>query len=196
MRSRRFAALRPASHRAASLLNATEVSSMKTISPFDGDIAALAERLRQTSIGETVTYESLDGALGRPVRAHRYLLLKARDRVEREDGALFVSVFRTGIKRLPVASYASVGKGTRKAIRRKAARASRRMANGLEHANEAPGEVVRAVLKEQSVLGLIQYASRDSTMKKMLNDEAITAPTPLAVAARGLMTALGVKIED
>ena len=167
---------------------------MKAVSEFEADIAALAERLRQVPIGEVVSYRDLDVAIGRPVRGHRYLLISARDRVEREDGAIFQSVFNTGIKRLPVESYATVGQHSRRTIRRKARTASRRMRNGLEKANDAPADVIRAVSREQSVLGLIEFAAKDKTLKKMLNDEPITAPTPLAMAAKDLMAALGIRI--
>jgi hypothetical protein len=169
---------------------------MRAISEYEADIVALAERLRAIPVGEVVSYAELDDVIGRSVRGHRYLLASARERVEREDGVIFQSVFNTGVKRLPVEAYATVGQQSRKTIRRKARHASKRMQNGLERANEAPAEVVRAVSREQSVLGLIQFAARDSTLKKMLDDEPLSAPTPLAKAAKDLMKALGVKVSD
>lgn len=167
---------------------------VKAISEYEADIAAMASRLREAPIGEVVPYAELDAAIGRDCRARRYLLMAARDRVEREDGALFAAVFNSGLKRLPVEAYASVGQHSRKSIRSKARTASRRMTNGIEKANDVPAEVVRAVAKEQSVLGLIQFAARDKTLAKML-DEPVSSPTPIAIAAQGLMKALGIKFE-
>lgn len=169
---------------------------VKAQSEFEGDIVALAERLRAVPVGEIVTYEQLDKVIGRDCRARRYLLMTARDRIEKDTGAIFAAVFNVGLKRLPVESYASIGQHSRKSIRAKASTASRRMANGLEKANDVPAEVLRAVGREQSVLGLIKFAARDRTMAKMLGEEPLTAPTPLAKAARSLLAALGGKTQE
>jgi hypothetical protein len=169
---------------------------MKAMSEYEGDIAALAARLREVPIGETVTYTDLDAAIGRDCRARRYLLMAARERVENETGALFQAVFNSGLKRLEASAFATIGQQSRKSIRTKARTASKRMANGLSRTNDAPAEVVRAVSREQSVLGLIQFAARDRTMSQMLNEPIITAPTPIARAARDLMAALGVKVPE
>jgi hypothetical protein len=169
---------------------------VKAISPFAGDIDALANRLRALSIGETITYSELDKVLGRPVLKQRYLLLRARARVEREDGALFATVFNVGVRRLPVQAFSTLGYQARSKIRRGARAASKRMAAGLEKANDVPAETMRAVAREQSVLGLIQFAARDRTVAKMLDDVPITSPTPVAQAAKFLMEALGVKMPE
>lgn len=166
---------------------------MKPLSEFEADIAALAERFRQMPVGSTVTYEELDQVIGKPAKRHRYVLLRARDRVEKEDGSIFVTVFNVGVKRLAVEDYADVGSQARGAVRRKARRASQRMSNGLERANDVPGEVARAVGREQSILGLITLISTDKAMKKMLSDQTVTAPTPLGRAAADLMAALGIE---
>jgi hypothetical protein len=55
---------------------------MRTLSEFEADIEALADRLRALPIGEIATYAELDQVLGRPVRAHRYLPVQARKRLE------------------------------------------------------------------------------------------------------------------
>jgi hypothetical protein len=169
---------------------------LKAISEFEGDIATLADQLRALPIDGVITYAQLDKAIGRPVRAQRFLLTAARERIEKESGALFGTVFKVGVKRLPVESYATVGQNARGTIRRKAGRASNRMQNGIEKANDVPAEVLRAVSREQSVLGLIQFATRDTTMARMLHDEPIMAPTPLAKAAKDLMKALGVRLPE
>jgi hypothetical protein len=169
---------------------------MKAMSEFEGDIIALADLLRAVPIGGVVTYAQFDKSIGRSIRAQRYLLQAARTRVEKETGAIFQAVFNVGFKRLPIESYASIGQHSRKGIRRKARVASKRMQNGLDKANEVPADVLRAVSREQSVLGLIQFAARDTTLKKMLDDMPISAPTPLATAAKDLMRALGIEIDE
>jgi hypothetical protein len=168
---------------------------IKAISEYEGDIVALANRLRELPIGGIVTYAELDAAIGRDSRARRYLLMSARDRVEAETGALFQAVFNTGLKRLEVESFPSIGQQSRKSIRTKARNASKRMANGLDRANDVPAETVRAINREQSVLGLVQFAVRDQTLSEMLGREPLHSPTPLATAAKALMAALGVKLE-
>ncbi len=169
---------------------------MKSLSEFEGDIVTLADRLREVPIDQIVTYEELDQVLGRDCRARRYLLMAARDRVESETGALFQAVFNRGLKRLPTEAFATIGQQARKGIRNKSRTATRRMANGLQHTNNAPAEVIRAVNRESSVLALIQFAARDKTVSQMLKDEPLTAPTPLGKAAQDLMAALGVKMEN
>lgn len=165
----------------------------KASSEYAADVSALADCLRAVSIGEIVEYRTLDRAIGRPCRAQRYLLQRALGMVEKEDGAVFEVVYRTGFKRLTASEYATVGHRARSAIRRKAGRASTRMVNGLAKANDVPPDAQRAVNREVSVLGLLQVAARDSTLRKRMENEPMDAPTPLAHAARLLMEALGGK---
>lgn len=169
---------------------------VKAASEFEPDIVALADRLREVPVGGVIKYAELDAVIGRDVRARRYLLMQARDRVEEETGALFQAVFNLGLKRLKVEAFPTIGQAGRKSIRSKAATATKRMQNGLAKANDVPDTVLRAVNREASVLGLIRFAARDRVVSKMLEGEPLSAPTPIARAAKDLMAAMGIKLED
>ena len=164
---------------------------MKAISEFEPDVQKLAECLREASISEIVTYERLDKVLGRSVQDNRYILVRARTTVEKEIGAVFGTVFRVGLKRMPVEDFPTVGQYSRRAIRRRARKASDRMANGLAKINDAPADIVRAVSREQSILGLIQYACRDSTMKRLLTDEFDHSTNAFGTCGQGFDEGLG-----
>jgi len=166
---------------------------MKTISEFEPDILALVERLRSVPVGETVTYEDLDAVIGRPVRAQRWLMIKARDVLDGE-GHIFGTVARVGLKRLESSALPSLGQRARRGIRNRAKRVTARMASGMTRANDVDPETARKLMAEQSVLGLIEFACRDKSMSEAMSQTPLDKPVPLAIAAKGLLAALGVKV--
>ena len=154
------------------------------------DISRLVERLRAVPIGGTATHAELSAAIGRDIRPRRYLLMRALQRLNAEFGLVFESVRSLGYKRLPIDAVHTVGHRARRAIRRKAGTASKRMASALNKTNDAPPGTVLQVNRELSVLGLVRTMARDPIAGKAAEDATETAPAPIAMVAARLVKAL------
>ena len=100
------------------------------------------------------------------------------------------SVRSLGYKRLPIDAVHTVGHRARRAIRRKAGTACKRMASALNKTNDAPPWTVLQVNREISVLGLVRAMARDPIAGKAAEDATETAPAPIAMVAARLVKAL------
>jgi len=75
----------------------------KWIREASADARLMYQRLAEMDIGDFVTYEELNGIIGRDVQKEgRGFLNTARSMAEREDGKIFGVVINQGLKRLDV----------------------------------------------------------------------------------------------
>lgn len=156
------------------------------------EVRALAERLKETTVGSIVTYDALSAAIGREVRENRYLLQRALEVVRDECGALFGNVARTGYQRIPSADAYKIGALGRARIRKKAARSAKSIASALSTANDMPNEARLKATQELAALGLIQQMARDNNLPKPTED--VTRPMSVAEAARQFVERMGGKV--
>lgn len=153
---------------------------------LSADTRAVADLMIAAPIGGTVTFAAMSGAIGRDITSHRHIIVAARRVAQREAGAVFVTVPRTGYRRLPTEEVARiVGAAARQHIRRTAGRAKKAVAAGTANANDLPPDVQRRVAAEISALALIEHISRDAVARPA--DNGPTKPTPVAVTARALL---------
>jgi len=117
------------------------------------DVEALTAALAELPVGETLAYEAMTETIGRDIRAHRYLLLSARDKAEEQTGALFDTVHNVGVKRLASSDMPDVGLATVKRIRRAAKRGVARL--GSVRANDMPKADADRLIAFRSQLGAI-----------------------------------------
>lgn len=162
----------------------------QTTAENSADVTRLVERLREVPIGETVTFDDLDKAIGRSVKKRRYLLIRAADRLNAETGAVFESVFDIGYRRLPIEDVATVGIRARRRIKLIARRGSKRLSNAISRANDLPQTAALQINREIAVLGVLQSLSRDGMAAKATADATDTSPAPVAPVAQRLVEAL------
>lgn len=143
---------------------------MFTLRKSSPDIRRLTDRLLATTIGETATYTALSATIGVDILQRRYLIMRAIKLANREAGALFQCVYRTGYKRLPAEQAASFGGHARKRIRSTARRASTTMGRALETANAMPNDALLAATRELSVLGMIQHLTTERVVRSVPDD--------------------------
>lgn len=91
-------------------------------------VEKLSERLSGLPVGETLAYIEANKIAGCDVQhKKRYLLIRAVDKAERDNGCIFDSVRQVGIKRLIAAEAPEVGLYAIRGVRRKARRGARRL---------------------------------------------------------------------
>jgi predicted nucleic acid-binding protein len=162
---------------------------------MSADTRAIADLLAAAPVGATVSHAAMSAAIGRDVTTCRHIVTAARRAAQREAGAVFVTERGTGYRRLPAEEVARVvGSNARQHIRRTAGRAKRALTAGTARANDLPPAVQRQVAAEVSALALIEHISRDAAVKP--SDDAPTKPTPVAVTARNLLTAIGARQDN
>lgn len=146
----------------------------------------LADRLKEVPFGEFIGFQALTNVIGRDVRDVPHLLRSARGVAEREAGAVFGAVRGLGLQRLLIDQVPAVGANARRAIGRKARRATRTMGRAAIWANDMPNATKLQLIFEQSVLGLVQHTVRDSTVRRLVPRDGLEKPLPVAAAAQGL----------
>jgi alkylated DNA nucleotide flippase Atl1 len=128
------------------------------------DIEAIAELLRALPIGETLTYAEISTAIGRDIKARRWLIVPAIRRAETETGALYAVVWRQGYQRLPAENAPQVGSSALRSIRRRARRAAARLAGAT--GNVAP-DIQRALIAQRSALGAIAEMTKERSVNRI-----------------------------
>jgi hypothetical protein len=148
------------------------------------DVAALVDVLQATSPGQTATYLTLSEAIGRDVRACRYLITSARRIAAREHGAVFANEMLKGYTRLTTEQLSGVGATARARVRRTSRTASRYIRQGADRANDVEPTAQRRINAELSVLGLIEHVASDKIAAPSPAHD--THPEPVAIVARRL----------
>lgn len=148
---------------------------------------ALMDTLRQTPVGEIVTFAELSNAIGMDVRQSRYLLHSALTILQREEGACFGNRRGIGYQRLRADDAPKIGNHTRLITRRAAKRGRKKITSLINRANDLSDDARRLALREISTLGLIEHISKDNTQLKPDPDRL--APEPVAITARRFLAA-------
>lgn len=121
---------------------------------YETIVQNLVHALAALPVGETLPYISANKIAGRNVQnGSRYLLLKARDRAEKEHGCIFESIRSVGMKRLNASEAPEVGLAAIRGVRRKARRGARRL-NHINSNSMSDTERKRAIAYG-SLLGTI-----------------------------------------
>lgn len=131
--------------------------SFDTLPENAADIHVLEKLLEALPIDGVLTYQQMEDAIGRPIQAHRFLLLRARENVEERAGALFETVRQVGMKRLQAADMPDVGLSSLRKIKRSARRGMERLSN--VRANDLSETDAHRVLAYRSQLGAIALAA-------------------------------------
>lgn len=158
-------------------------------SEIHADVRRIADCLSATPIGSTITWPDMSSVIGRDLRRCRHVLYSAERIAQRESGAVFLCERGKGYRRLPVEEIASVGATARSRIRRQARRGNTTIAAGIDGANDIPAGVLRTLLREQSMLGLIAHMARDRSLPTIPIGD--TRPLPVAVVARQFLDLIG-----
>jgi hypothetical protein len=152
------------------------------------DVLAISACMSSAPVGGTVTYEQLSAAIGRPVQGHRYLVQAAISKLSRDTGAIFVSVYRVGYKRIPAEESHILGAAVRETVRRRVKRAGQKIIRAIATANDMPADAARRANREVAILGLIEHASSDKALKAAVT-EADT-PKPVAKVMADMLAAM------
>jgi len=151
------------------------------------DVAALVEVLTACLPGGKVTYDQLDAAIGRSVRQHYWLVVRARDVAARDYGAVFGSERGVGLVRLTADEAHTVGSTARARIKRGARKAGKVIRYALSRQNNVSPEATRKANAELSVLSLLEHLARDKSAKP--TEAHDTRPEPVAIVGRRLLEA-------
>lgn len=154
------------------------------------EVNALREALAATPVGEVCTFDTLDTALGAPVRARRYLLLVALRQLNTDTGAIFGSVRCVGYQRLPADDAHTLGSTVRASVRRRSRRTSSSIANAVNAANDLTPAGRRRASGEIATLNMLAHIATDRTAKAAERDDK---PPTLAESLGGVLRHLGVK---
>jgi hypothetical protein len=140
---------------------------MKTISELSLDTRILVERLKALRHDEEVTYQELSELIGRSVQGEaRHTLQSARRIVEREERIVTACVRNQSVKRLADAVVVTtVGVNARQGMRRKAARAIRKLV-AVDFPN-LPNELKVKQNAEVSQLGALRVFAKDTAQRKI-----------------------------
>lgn len=92
------------------------------------DIKTLIDMLLSSEIGETITYEKMDAAIGRNIRASRSMLSSALKNVQNSHHFVFSCVPMVGYKRLNNSEIVGKGEQFIKHIKRTSRRGAKNMA--------------------------------------------------------------------
>jgi len=151
------------------------------------DVAALAEALATTPIGELCTYDALSDAIGRPVRPVRHLLMQALAKARKEHGAVFGTVTRVGYRRLSAEEAHTLGRQARQRVRRTTRRAREGIATALSRANEVSDAGRLKAVAEIAALGLLEQLATDRAQPPPPEGGKVE---PVAVTARKFLARL------
>lgn len=155
------------------------------------DTLRIIDRLRLVPRGGEITLNSVSSVIGADIRQRRHLLYSAFRHVEKNDGAVFVSVRGKGYRRMQPDEIVKVGQTARSRIRSTARRGIKTIAAGIERINDLPEADRRKALSEQSALGLLEHIARERSLPVVPAED--TRPLPVAVAARAFLDIIGAK---
>ncbi len=144
----------------------TEKTAGRTIPEMSIDTQLLVDMLRNTPIGETVTYEAMREKTDRDIQnGARYLADSARRIVQREDQMLFGCVARVGFKRLANNEIVGAGQMSIDRIRREARRGAKRLV--CAKYGELSREDQTAFNTSASALGALHAVTTRGGMKRL-----------------------------
>ena len=152
---------------------------MKSIPEFSIDARALYECLKQSQIGEVVTYADLSRLIGRDVqRKYRHLLTSACRRCLGDD-MVVECVHGIGVKRLADTEIIGVGEHALPKIRRLANRVSRKL-NAIHDFDALPNAEKVKLNASRSLMGAFSYLTKAPQVARVEKQTAAThAALPL-----------------
>lgn len=134
--------------------------------------------LRELGPDEILTYDELTHVLGYHPREKPWVLLRAKQRVEKEDGIRFASVRSVGPKRLATEDLPGIGQFARQRIGRIAKKDANRLTD-LRGYNDIDRKTQTRIDAERSLLGAVSAVA--STQGQAVATLTRTGPV---VAAR------------
>lgn len=131
------------------------------------DTKTIYERILKASIGETVTYEELEKLIGRSVRERgTWLLLSARRRALNQDGLVFGTVAKIGIKRLSDTEIVAGSEDDVHRVHRQALRGMRKL-TAIKHYDSLPAESKTRHGVNASALAVLAHMTRSTSLKRL-----------------------------
>lgn len=158
---------------------------------MSADTRRIADTLSEVPRGETIAWDQLSGIISRDILLSRHILYSAMRVAERESGAIFASERGKGYRRLAPDEIVKIGQTARRRIRSMARHGARTINAGTAGANDLSAEMTRAILSEQSALGLLEHLARDKSLPVV--PEGDTRPLPVAQAAQEFLRIIGAK---
>jgi hypothetical protein len=154
------------------------------------ETAALHAALAAVPLGETITYDSLSAVIGRDVRrGAQARLASARRIAERDNGAVFETLRKTGLRRLLPDEAPDIGSSARHKLRRTSRRAIKGMMALAENSNGLTPASQRRLSAEIGTHGLLMEIASD---KATARQETADRPNPPAIAGRAFLEHIGV----
>jgi len=130
------------------------------------DTRTLIERLSKAVVGETVEYLELTGLIGRNIQADaRYVLLSALNHCL-NDGLVFGTVRKVGVKRLSDIEIVGAGERALPAIRRTSRRAMKRLSQ-VQDFTAMPREKQQRHNALASALGVIAHFTKEKQVAQI-----------------------------
>ena len=130
------------------------------------DTRLLTDVRLKMGAGETMTYEAMTTLLSRKVGGSDATLHSARRRAEREDGFVFGSVRKVGIKRLADVEIVDLGETGAKALRRSASRTARKVAN-VQNFDALSDDLKARHNGALALFGGVMAAAKGSTLRRL-----------------------------
>lgn len=149
------------------------------------DVSALVELFIETKPGDVITYDAMTRQIGRSIKDHRWLALRAMDLSARDHGAVFANERGTGYVRLDPEDAHSIGATARGRVRRIARKAGKTIRYALQRQNGVSPEANRKANAEISVLGLMEHIS--SSKFATPTETHDKRPEPVAIVAQRMM---------
>lgn len=141
-------------------------------------LQAVKSALESCPVGGTISYKDIEGLSKVEILKKRYLVARAISSLNKDCGAVFVSVYRVGYRRLPPAEAHALGASARLKIYRTAGRSKKRIVRALCFANDIPQQAAIQANREVAMLGLIQHAAHERQMKHTVTESE--SPKPVA----------------
>lgn len=151
------------------------------------DAKTLADLMRAVRVGDLLSYEDMNDAIGRDVTEDRNVIYTARHIVQREDRIVFDSVHKCGLKRLADTEIVSLGDRARSRVRKIARRTAQTIV--CVNYDTMPREAQVKHNTALSMLGVMQELATDKSFAK-LKKHVSTAGTELPVG-KASIAALG-----
>lgn len=130
------------------------------------DVRSICKAFSETKVGDTVTYLQLSELIGRDVQTEaRSVLTSARKISQREDGIVFGTIYKVGLKRLSDIEIVQTGAETVVKIRRASRRAGDRVA--VPRPENLPIESRVQQNLYLSVFAMLHNVAQDKQIKKL-----------------------------
>jgi hypothetical protein len=144
------------------------------------EVLAVAELMMAASIDQIVGYDEMSRVGGCDVRERRWIVIQAKNLLNREHGIVFANVPGVGYRRL--ASESGVKHAGERAMRRtrNAAKNGRQtLANALERVNDIAPSEQRHAYQRLVTLGMIKHLAQDRVVRAMPEDPPKKTPVDL-----------------